>query len=212
MSTPASPTSLETLNLRCERGDRTLFEGLNFQVAAGQLLQIEGANGSGKTTLLRTLCGLFESTAGNINWCGQSIHADPASYHAQLSYIGHLPGIKLELSPRENLAFSQGLRGQSISQNDLLNALDAIGLYGFEDTPCRHLSAGQRRRVALARLILDKSQLWILDEPFTALDRAGNQRLSELLAAHLLQGGLVVLTSHQPVILQDVAINRLALE
>jgi heme exporter protein A len=212
MTASNPPPALDAMNLRCERGDRTLFEGLCFQVAAGQLLQIEGANGSGKTTLLRTLCGLFEATAGEVVWCGQSIRTDPANYHAQLSYIGHLPGIKLELSPQENLAFSQGLRGQRPTRSDILGALDAIGLFGFEELPCRQLSAGQRRRVALARLLLENSLLWILDEPFTALDRAGNERLSELLVAHLLQGGLVVLTSHQPVSLREITITRLALE
>jgi heme exporter protein A len=212
MTTSIPPATLDAMNLRCERGDRTLLAGLSFQVASGQLLQIEGANGSGKTTLLRTLCGLFEATAGEIAWCGQSTRTDPANYHAQLSYIGHLPGIKLELSPQENLAFSQGLRGLQPTHRDILGALDAIGLFGFEETPCRQLSAGQRRRVALARLLLEKSLLWILDEPFTALDRAGNERLSELLVTHLQQGGLVVLTSHQPVILRDITITRLALE
>ncbi|MBI3560934.1 MAG: cytochrome c biogenesis heme-transporting ATPase CcmA [Gammaproteobacteria bacterium] len=204
--------SLHASQLRCERGNRTLFTDLSFHISSGQLLQIEGANGSGKTTLLRSLCGLFEPSAGNIFWCQQPINADSMGYHTQLSYVGHLPGFKLDLSPLENLAFAQGMLGQQPHPPALMSALDNIGLYGFETTPCRALSAGQRRRVALARLLLTKTPLWILDEPYTALDRAGTDRLNALLVQHLQTGGLVILTSHQSVNLQAVTIQRLALQ
>lgn len=208
----SSSPLLEVQGLRCERGDRTLFSDLGFHVHAGQLLQIEGANGSGKTTLLRTLCGLFQATAGSVRWRGQTISSDPISYHTELSYIGHLPGIKFDLTALENLSFIQGMHGKKPDKQAIFTALDKIGLYGFEEIPCRFLSAGQKRRVALARLLLHSTPLWILDEPFTALDRAGNQLLSDMLAQHLNQGGMVILTSHQPVMITDITLTRLALE
>lgn len=208
----SSSPLLEVHGLRCERGDRTLFSDLSFQVQGGQLLQIEGANGSGKTTLLRTLCGLFQPIAGNVTWRGQAVTSDPVSYHTELTYIGHLPGIKFDLTAVENLSFIQGMQGKKPDKQGIFTALDKIGLYGFEEIPCRFLSAGQKRRVALARLLLQPTALWILDEPFTALDRAGNALLSDMLAQQLSRGGMVVLTSHQPVVIADVTLTRLALE
>jgi heme exporter protein A len=202
---------LEARQLRCERGERLLFESLSFRVAAGQLLQIEGANGSGKTTLLRALCGLSAPAHGDIIWCNEAIGDNSEDYHAQLTYVGHHPGIKLDLTAFENLRFTQDMSRTKASDTTLLAALDHIGLFGFEYVPCRHLSAGQRRRVALARLLIAQTRLWILDEPFTAIDRAGTQLLAQLLTQHLQNNGLIVLTSHQPIELPGGEITRLAL-
>lgn len=208
-----SPTPrLEVRDLACQRGNRRLFTGLSFDLGPGQVLQIEGANGSGKTTLLRTICGLLQADTGTIRW-GQEIILDvQAEYHAQLTYLGHLPGVKLDLTPLENLRISQALHGGVHDNPSLLRALDEIGLYGFEQTPCRQLSAGQRRRVALARLCLARTALWVLDEPYTALDRAGTEMLSQRLALHLQAGGMAILTSHQPVVISTITISRLVLE
>lgn len=202
---------LEARQLRCERGERLLFESLSFRLVAGQLLQIEGANGSGKTTLLRVLCGLSPPADGSILYCNEDIHANSQDYHTQLTYVGHHPSIKLDLTPMENLRFAQDLSHHQAPDSSLLAALERIGLFGFEYVPCRHLSAGQRRRVALARLLTADTRLWILDEPFTAIDRAGTQLLTQLLTQHLDNQGMVVLTSHQPIDLPGGNITRLAL-
>ncbi len=161
---------LEVTKLECRRGDRRLFSNLDFALGAGTLLHVRGRNGSGKTTLLRTLCGLFTPDAGEIHWQGESIRRLGEDYRRDLLYFGHLNGIKGDLTGIENLAIAATLDGDDVDRPAIWAALGRIGLTGFEDLPTRMLSQGQKKRVALARLILTRSKLWVLDEPFTALD------------------------------------------
>ncbi|EIJ41113.1 heme ABC exporter, ATP-binding protein CcmA [Beggiatoa alba B18LD] len=190
--------TLSVNQLQCIRDDRILFENLNFSVASGEILQIEGRNGSGKTSLLRILCGLALPTEGSIYWQSEDIAALKGDYWENLLYVGHLAGIKTELTPLENLRVTQALMMKTTGI-DLEEALKIIGLCGFEDVPVRTLSAGQQRRVALARLLVCDVPLWILDEPFTSLDKAAIQMIEGLLDAHAQRGNLAVLTSHHVV-------------
>ena len=157
-------------NLCCERGDRCLFSALDFSLNPGSLLYVEGANGTGKTTLLRTICGLFTPESGDILWNGTKTRSLGDEFRKDVIYLGHHNGIKLDLTGLENLRFTLAMDGVNATEDQLLDALEDIGLGGYEDLPVRVLSQGQKRRVALARLLLSKIPLWILDEPFTALD------------------------------------------
>jgi heme exporter protein A len=186
---------LQGCDLLCERDERVLFSSLNFSVSAGTVLQIEGPNGSGKTTLLRILAGLSSNYEGEIYFKGQSIKAQAYEYRKALCSLGHAPGVKAMLSPRENLRWALSL-STTVSADDIDEALCAVGLWGFEDVPAYSLSAGQHRRVALARLYLSQAPIWILDEPFTAIDKAGVAELEQLLTAHAKRGGAVILTTH----------------
>lgn len=188
---------LEVCDLTAERDERALFSGLSFCVRPGQLLQVEGENGSGKTTLLRILAGLSSRCEGRIAWRGQPLEALREQFCLERLFLGHLPAIKKALTPLENLAWQMSLV-QPVAESELWGALARIGLKGFEDVPCHSLSAGQQRRAALARLCLSSAPLWILDEPFTAIDRAGVALLESLLQDHLGRGGAVILTTHQP--------------
>ena len=191
---------IEAVDLRCERGERLLFSGLSFSAEPGTLLRIAGPNGTGKTSLLRIMCALLEPTAGEVRWNGGNIRRLREDYWKDLVYIGHLNGVKDDLTVRENLRIAVGLGGRLATEGDLARALDAVGLAGFEDSMARFLSQGQRRRVALARLYVSAAvPLWILDEPFTALDTRGVAALSDLIAGHVGGGGTVVLTTHQEV-------------
>ena len=190
---------LQVTKLECRRGDRLLFSGLDFEVASGTLLHVRGRNGSGKTTLLRTLCGLYTQDRGEVNWRGESIRALAQDYCRDLLYFGHLNGIKGDLTGVENLRLAATLDGDAVGVADVWAALARIGLAGFEDLPTRMLSQGQKKRVALARLILSRAPLWILDEPFTALDVDAVDLLQGLIGDHVAGGGLVVLTTHQAV-------------
>ncbi|MCK5717647.1 MAG: cytochrome c biogenesis heme-transporting ATPase CcmA [Thiomargarita sp.] len=189
---------LAVKHLQCIRDDRVLFDDLNFKLSQGQLLQIEGHNGSGKTSLLRILCGLTLATEGTVYWNDEDIQDIGAHYWANLGYIGHTNGIKADLTPLENLAMAQALSAFPLSV-DFDDILDRVGLYGFEDVPTRTLSAGQQRRVALARLLVSDAHLWILDEPFTALDKAAIRMIEALLDEHAKKGGMAILTSHHTV-------------
>jgi heme exporter protein A len=191
---------LEIAQLECVRGERRLFTGLNFSVAPHTLLEVRGPNGSGKTSLLRNLCGLLSPAAGTISWCGRDIHDLNNEYRVHVAYLGHLNAVKDDLSPRESLQLSALTGGLTAGDDEMDAALHKFGLYELRRLPCRALSQGQRRRVALARLNLSKARtLWILDEPFTALDAAALVLTRELLESHLDAGGMVVLTTHQEV-------------
>ena len=204
--------SFTVSNLQCTRGDRQLFSGLNFQLKPKQLLFLEGKNGSGKTTLIRTLCGLFVADEGEILWQGQAIKEHLEIYRAALFYLGHLNAIKGDLTALENLQFNHAISAQKSSDDDLFDALDRIGLYGYEDFPTRQLSQGQKRRVALARLLVNKSPLWILDEPFVALDVAAVELLQSIISNHIEAGGMAIITTHQEVPLTRGVIHHLNLD
>ena len=202
--------ALEAQQLSCIRDDRTLFSNLSFQLQSSQALVVEGRNGSGKTSLLRTLCGMTLPDAGNILWCGEDIFRLGADYHACTAYVGHRDGVKLDLTPLENLSFARSL-GNPSDDCGPQQALEAVQLAGFEDVPTRNLSAGQQRRLALARLLITRADLWILDEPFTSLDRHGISIVEELAHKHLVNGGMLAITSHHPVNLDSNAVTRINL-
>jgi len=208
---PLTIAMLEVATLSCRRGDRLLFAQLSFTVAEQTLLHVRGRNGSGKTTLLRTLCGLLRQDAGDILWRGENIRELAEEFNRELLYFGHLNGIKADLTGLENLRIAATLDQNPVTDHAILDALERIGLGGFEDLPTRMLSQGQKKRVALARLILSKAPLWILDEPFTALDADAVELLQQLIAAQVASGGAVVLTTHQEVALTQGEIQRLTL-
>jgi len=187
---------LQGIGLCCERDHRVLFESLNVDVSAGEVLQIEGANGSGKTTLLRVLTGLSEATEGDVFWCGEPIRRVRDVYHREMQYLGHAAGIKQALTAQENLRWHAALKGL-VRDDEIDDVLAKVGLRGYEDVPCYTLSAGQQRRVNLARLYLLSAKLWILDEPFTAIDKSGVQAIETLLSHQAQKGGAVILTTHQ---------------
>ncbi|MDH5444206.1 MAG: cytochrome c biogenesis heme-transporting ATPase CcmA [Gammaproteobacteria bacterium] len=201
-SSSDTPAKLEVKGLTCIRDDRVLFRGLDFSLEPGQALQIEGPNGSGKTTMLRTLCGLTLPSDGEILWNGEAIEDVRPEYMAAMDFIGHAHGIKKELTPLENLQVALAMADTNPNQS-LEGVLEKVGLKGFEDVPAITLSAGQCRRVALGRLLLSKSILWILDEPFTALDVQGQAQIESMLVNHVENGGMVILTSHHPLALKD---------
>ncbi|WP_303783740.1 cytochrome c biogenesis heme-transporting ATPase CcmA [Azovibrio restrictus] len=202
---------LEAQDLECIRGDRRLFHGVGFRLDAGELLFLQGRNGAGKTSLLRMLCGLSQPESGEIRWKGESIRRLSDDFRADLCYLGHLNAIKEELTPLENLLASARLAGESLSEDDALDALEQVGLLGREDLACRYLSQGQKRRVALARLVKERRPLWILDEPFVALDVNAVAWLAGIIGAHLQRGGLAVLTTHQPVDIPAGCVRQLRL-
>jgi heme exporter protein A len=189
---------LEVKDLACQRGDRLLFRRLNLEVREGELLRVLGANGVGKTSLLRLLCGLATPELGEIRWRGEAIRHERESFNASLLYLGHAPALNDLLTPLENLRFACAAAGDAVSEADCHAALTRIGLARQLDLPARVLSQGQRRRVGLARLFLARQRrLWILDEPFTALDVAAVSELAAVIAEHAATGGMVVFTSHQ---------------
>ncbi len=209
-STLPTGKGLEIRNLSCSREDRTLFSGLNFHLEPGHAIQIEGPNGSGKTTLLRMLCGLRLTDEGEIYWDGFDINEERARFLGNLNYIGHAHGVKGELTPLENLRVSQAMAARN-NNLPLDDALEKVGLLGFEDVPSRTLSAGQRRRVALARLLINPAPLWILDEPFTAIDIQGQKQIETMITQHVLDGGMAILTSHHTLDLSEDHLSRVTL-
>jgi len=192
------------------RGDRHVLRGISIDAAAGQMTHVAGPNGSGKTTLLRVLAGLLTPEQGSVIWQGRPIASDREAYSATLSYLGHSDGLKPEFTARENLAFEVGLR-RKLEAAAIDEALERVGLTQSCDQPSRSLSAGQRRRLAIARVQLTRAPLWILDEPFTNLDSAGVQRLSDVIAEHLDAGGAALIAAHQPPSVPRHAAHRLNL-
>jgi len=189
---------LEAVNLECVRGDRTLFSDLSFSLDSGVLLRVAGTNGSGKTSLLRILCGLLSPTQGEVRWRGSDIRSLREEYWKEIIYLGHSNAVKDELTATENLMVACTLAGMDVDREQASAALRRFGLAHCEALPAKVLSQGQRRRVSLARLILsEKLPLWILDEPFIALDTAAVDYMQTLIAQHVARGATVVLTTHQ---------------
>jgi heme exporter protein A len=207
---PPDTPALVAQDLTCIRNDRTLFSGLSFQLRASQALLLEGRNGSGKTSLLHILCGTRRPEEGQVSWADEDIAQLGSQYHAAMAYLGHKDGIKLDLTLMENLSVAKSL-GNSDASALPEQALAELELSGYEDIPARHLSAGQRRRVALSRLLLSRAPLWILDEPFTSLDRHGIRIVETLVKRHLSNGGMLAMTSHHGVDFEPYTVQRINL-
>jgi heme exporter protein A len=191
---------LESVDLECQRGERLLFSALAFAVEPGHCLHVAGENGAGKTSLLRIVCGLLVPTHGEVRWGGEDVRRLREDYWQTLAYVGHLNGVKDDMTALENVRFAAALAGRPAGSDDARHALSEVGLAGFESSQARFLSQGQRRRIALARLFVAReAKLWVLDEPFTALDVRGVAALSTLIGEQLERGGIVVLTTHQDV-------------
>jgi len=188
---------LSVTGLSCTRGERRLFSGVDFQLKAGTCLHLQGDNGVGKTSLLRQVSGLSPVAAGQVSWYGQPI-ADNEAFRAQRIYLGHELAMKDDLSAIENLQFDASIAGRTVSAEAVRSALKRLGLRGREDLPMRVLSQGQKHRAALARLLVRQATLWILDEPVVALDVPAQAAVGQLLQAHLDEGGMALVTSHQP--------------
>ena len=204
--------TLDLVDLACVRGGRALFSHVNRQVRGGELLRVIGANGAGKSSLLRMVCGLLAPAGGQVLWRGEPPARQREALGHDLVYLGHAAALKDDLGALENLQSTTTLGGHPASRADALRALADAGLRGHENTPVRKLSQGQRRRAALARLALaPAAALWVLDEPFNALDTAATSWLEGLVRGQLLRGGVVVLTSHQGIALDDAPQQVLAL-
>ena len=198
--------SLRLESITCVRGGRTLFEELNLEIKPGSILRISGDNGSGKSSLLRILCGLLTPHAGKVFWGSDPITEDRDQFHGELIYLGHIPALKADFSAIENLMALALLGGQSISNEEAMNALREAGLDRQAHRFIRTLSQGQKQRIALSRLLLPQPKsFWILDEPFNALDRDANRALQNLLINHVSRGGIVALSSHQDLQIDDNA-------
>jgi len=193
-------SSLNVNNLNCQRGYNQLFSDLSFEVHSGDVLRITGTNGSGKTSLLKILAGLNAPEEGDIKLDNHSVKSD--KYQSEVFYLGHLSALSAELTSIENLEFLTGLN-KSIDQHLLVEAQEKIGLKGYEDEHCAKLSAGQKRRVILAGLFVSNAKIWLLDEPFTALDPHGVKIVEERISKHCAQGGLCLFTTHQDSALPD---------
>lgn len=190
---------LQLEQLACQRGDKILFTDLSLDFKSGDFVQIEGHNGIGKTSLLRIIVGLAQALSGKVRWNNQEICKQREEFHYKLLYLGHHSGVKPELTPWENLKFYQQISNSQQGDEILWQVLEKVGLFGKEDIVASQLSAGQQKRIALARLWLSKAPLWILDEPFTAIDKKGVQVLTQLFEQHAENGGIVILTSHQEI-------------
>ena len=202
---------LEVENLTCVRGTRRLFRDLNFSAAPGELVELRGPNGSGKTSLLRIVCGLASPASGEVRWKGKNIRALAEEYFRDVAYLAHQNGLKDELSAYENLRMSSGIAGRSLTKSEAIDALTRVGLADRLHLPARVLSAGQRRRLALARLWSLKCKLWVLDEVLTSLDDAAMQIAREFINQHLRQDGIAIIATHQDLNLSADRVNRIQL-
>ena len=196
--------------LSCSRGHKPLFAQVNLTLQAGQALHLEGDNGVGKTSLLRIVCGLSPADAGEVHWMGRSTREDPQAFRSALFYLGHALSLKEELSALENLLSDAAVAGRALTHTDAMAALARMGLRGREHLPLRVMSQGQKRRTALARLWASQVPLWVLDEPFVALDVKAVDALRVLMGRHVAHGGMVLFTSHQAVSLTDAEGQSLA--
>ncbi len=194
-----SATRLDVQGLACERGGRALFANVSFSLCAGEWMHLQGDNGAGKTSLLRLVSGLSPAAAGEVRWAGVPIRQCAEVYRAQMLYLGHTLSLKDDLSALENLQFEAAVSGEPLDEARARQGLATLGLRGREHLPLRVLSQGQKRRAALARLLTTRARLWLLDEPFVALDPGAVTQLVDLLGQHVAQGGLVLYTSHQTV-------------
>ncbi len=201
---------LKAHDLKCVRGSAELFSNLNFSIQSGEALVVEGSNGSGKTSLLRIICGFNQSAEGEITWCDESIDRHE-NYQQQISYIGHQSGVKLDLTVFENLLFAQRLVGTNRKESEIKEIIRSGGLYKQRNVLTRKLSAGQKRRVALARLQLEERSIWILDEPLTALDKEFVTGFETVLKNHLDQKGMLILTTHRDLIIPNHLVKRINL-
>ncbi len=199
--------SLEVRSLCCIRDDRVLFENLSFCLFSGQALLLEGQNGSGKSSLLKILCGFREPDAGEVLWCGVDLNND--SFFEQMAYVGHLDGVKKELTVLENLKIA-GALGKP-GHYSIEETLERVHLSGYDDVLVQSLSAGQKRRLSLARLLITDNKLWILDEPFTSLDKEGIAIFEALMVDHIAREGMVVLTSHHDITLHGIDVQTIRL-
>jgi heme exporter protein A len=202
VTTSTAAATFEARSLECIRDDRVLFDDLCFTINPGQALVLEGRNGSGKTSLLRIISGIRLPESGQVLWEGEDIFRLGPEFREHIAYLGHKDGSKHDLTPLENLRIAQGL-GKARDGIDLNEALDQVGLFGFEDIPSRNLSAGQQRRLAIARLLVTDAKLWILDEPFTSLDRKGIEQMERLFEGHLTRGGMAAMTTHHRIGFKD---------
>ncbi len=202
---------LQAQDLHLWRGEQHVLRGVGFELPAGQCLQVTGPNGSGKTTLLRALCGLIPLESGRVLWKGLDVASDRSAFQGQIDYLGHEPGLKADLTASENLRYAVRLR-RAVSAAEIAAALSLAGVPDTGGAQLRHLSAGQRRRVALARLLLSGTALWILDEPGANLDSRGQELLGRLLSQQLSRGGAAVVATHQPLALSAAQQLSLALQ
>ena len=202
---------LEVKNLECVRGARRLFKDLNFSASPGELIELRGANGSGKTSLLRIICGLAAPESGEVLWQKKPIRALREEYYARVAYLAHQNGLKDELSPIENLRISSGVAGQNLTKEEAQRILSSVGLSDQANIPTRSLSAGQRRRVGLARLLASKATLWLLDEVLTSLDEAAIEMARRSITEHLRSQGIVIVATHQDLNLSKERCRRLEL-
>lgn len=202
---------LEAINLTCVRGTRRLFKDLNFTVERGELIELRGPNGSGKTSLLRILCGLATPAGGDVLWDGENIHTLAENYSAVVAYLGHQNAVKDELTAMENLRISSGVSGHPLSKDEAQEILAKVGLTQQQNLPARVLSAGQRRRLGMTRLLTSNATLWILDEVLTSLDSAAMDLSREFITEHMKNGGAAIVATHQDLNINAPSVKRLQL-
>ncbi len=202
---------LEVLKLGCIRGDRRLFSDLSFSATAGELIELRGPNGSGKTSLLRILCGLSSPAAGQVRWNGKNIRSLAEEYFRDVAYLAHQNAVKDELSALENLCIASGVAGNPLNKAQAQQVLERIGLKDRQHLPARVLSAGQRRRLALTRLLTSKATLWILDEVLTSLDDAAVRLSRDFISDHIKNGGMAIVATHQDLNLSVERMQRIQL-